>query len=863
MGNYKLVLLGLLMGISFFLPVYSQVHNTNTSANTNMSDTSITDDAKETLLDNIPIVSLDENDNQDGSAQNISGYLNLGRNPFVSAATFNFGVVRFRARGYDADMSDTYMNGAPMENLDNGFTPYGLWGGLNDVLRRKSSDYGLQSTNMYNFGAFGGSTMIDARASKQYKQTSIGYSNSNRNYVHRMSFTQSTGMNAKGWAFSFSGSRRWADEGFSDGTFYDGWSGYLGIDKQLNAKHLLSLVIFAAPTVNGRQGSSVQEMLDIAGTNYYNPYWGYQNGKKRNASIATTFQPLGILTHEWTISKKSTLLTAVSIMSGDRSTTGLDWYNAADPRPDYYKYLPSYQDDPVLRQKVYDELANNEAKRQIDWDHLYNVNYMHYETINNVNGVQGNNVYGRRALYILEERVTHTDKYNFNTTFVSQLSKHVDLSAGFTYEAQRNNYYKKVNDLLGADFYVDLNQYAERDFPTNPDAGQNDLNHPNRILKEGDKFGYDYDIHVRKTSIWYQLHVKIKDADFFVGAQGSNNSFWRVGNVKSGIFANNSYGKSEEHNFTNYAIKAGFSYKFAEMNYMFANTRIETRAPYFDNSYLAPRTRDFVQDNLGNEKVSSAELGYALIAPTVKFRATGYYTIISNQTNVLTFYDDSKRTFVNYALKNIGKEQEGVEVGTEVIVYKGFNITGAAAIGQNTYNTRQYATVTADNTSEVLEQNQTIYPYNYKVPGTQQAYNIGLNYRSPNFWFVNVNFNYFDEMWLDFNPLRRTVAAVDGTSQGSETWNEILTQTKLKPQFTMDCFAGISWLMNNKFKMLHKRTILALSLGVNNVLNNTNIVSGGFEQLRFDFAAKDVDKFPPKKFYAYGINYSLNLALRF
>ena len=23
----------------------------------------------------------------------------------------------------------------------------------------------------------------------------------------------------------------------------------------------------------------------------------------------------------------------------------LNWYNAADPRPDYYRYLPSYYDD--------------------------------------------------------------------------------------------------------------------------------------------------------------------------------------------------------------------------------------------------------------------------------------------------------------------------------------------------------------------------------------------------------------------------------------------------------------------------------------------------------------------------------------
>jgi hypothetical protein len=69
--------------------------------------------------------------------------------------------------------------------------------------------------------------------------------------------------------------------------------------------------------------------------------------------------------------------------------------------------------------------------------------------------------------------------------------------------------------------------------------------------------------------------------------------------------------------------------------------------------------------------------------------------------------------------------------------------------------------------------------------------------------------------------------------------------------------------MNNKFKSMGKRTFLLFNVSVNNILNNTNIVSGGYEQLRFDFAEKNVDKFPAKKFYAYGTNFQASIALRF
>jgi hypothetical protein len=817
---------------------------------------------KENLQDNIPVISLDESDGQDGSAQNISSQLSAGRDPFLNAATFKFSAVRFRIRGYDADNFGTYINGVPMENLDNGFTPYGQWGGLNDVLRNRESTIGLMSTT-FAYGDIGGLTSFDTRASHQRKQTSVNYALSNRNYSNRIMITHSTGLNSKGWAFSLSGSRRWADEGFTDGTYYDGWSFFAGVDKRVNDRHLLSFVAFATPTENGRQGASVQEMLNIAGDNFYNPYWGYQNGRKRNASVAKSFQPIGILTHDWKISDKTTLVTAGSFSFGKRSTTGLDWYNAADPRPDYYRYLPSYQLDPYYAAQVRQELMNDVNKRQINWDVLYNTNYNSNDVVHNVDGIIGNDVSGKRSHYIVEERIINTTKYNFNSTLNSSVSENISFSAGITYQAQKNHYYKEVDDLLGGDFYVDINQFGERDFPTNASAGQNDLNHPNRLLGAGDKFGYNYDINIKKGSVWVQGVFKFRKIDVFVSTEHSYTSFFRYGNVRTGLFPKNSYGKSATYNFYNSGIKGGVTYKIDGRNYLFANGTYQSRAPFFENAFIAPRTRDFVQDDLKSEEILSVEGGYVMNAPKVKIRATGYYTRFKNQLNVLTFYNDEFQNFVNYAISNIGKVHAGVEFGAEAKVYKGLSVTAAAAYGQYTFNTRQSATVTADNSTTVLSQDIVVYSKDFYVPTPQQAYTIGLDYRSPRFWFINVNFNYFDGMYLDFNPVRRTAAATSGVAEGSGHWHRIIDQTKLESQYTLDAFAGYSWMMNRKFKSLKKRTFLVFNVGVNNILNNRSIVSGGFEQLRFDFAGKNVDKFPDKRFYAYGINFFASVGVRF
>jgi hypothetical protein len=853
------LLVALLSGV--FLPAaFSQVE-TPKSAPLN-PDTTIIETLRENQTDNIPVISLDESDGQDGSAQNISSQLGAGRDPFLNAATFKFGAVRFRIRGYDADQFNTYINGAPMENLDNGFTPYGQWGGLNDVMRNRESTSGLKPTT-FGFGDLGGLTNFDTRASHQRKQTSINYAASNRSYSNRIMLTHSTGLNKKGWAFTVSGSRRWATEGFADGTYYDGWSLFVAVDKRFNDRHLLSFVAFGTPTESGRQGASVTEMVNLANDNYYNPYWGYQNGKKRNASIAKTFQPVGILTHDWKISDKTTLVTAASLTYGKRSTTGLDWYNSADPRPDYYRYLPSYERDPILAAQIAEELRTNINKRQINWDALYQTNYGAFDVVHNANGITGNDVAGKRSRYIVEDRVINTTKYNFNTTLNSTVTENIVFTAGLSYQSQVNHYYKEVNDLLGGDFYVDVNQFGERDFPTNTGAGQNDLNKPNRILAVGDKFGYNYDLNIKKGAIWLQGNFKFRKVDIFLATDHSYTSFFRFGNVKTGLFADNSYGKSATYNFYNSGLKGGLTYKINGRNYIFANGSYASRAPFFENAFIAPRTRDFVQDNLKSEEILSTELGYVMNAPKLKIRATGYYTQFKNQLDVLTFYNDEYRNFVNYAISNIGKIHMGVEFGLEAKLYKGLSLTAAAAIGEYTYNTRQSATVTADNSAATLDKDVTVYSKNFYVPTPQRAYTVGLDYRSPKFWFLNVNFNYFDKMYLSYNPIRRTASAVNGVVEGSEQWHQIVDQTQLENQYTLDAFAGYSWLMNRKFHSLKKRTFLVFNVGVNNILDNRNIVSGGYEQLRFDFAEKNTAKFPDKRFYAYGINFFASVGIRF
>ena len=56
-----------------------------------------------------------------------------------------------------------------------------------------------------------------------------------------------------------------------------------------------------------------------------------------------------------------------------------------------------------------------------------------------------------------------------------------------------------------------------------------------------------------------------------------------------------------------------------------------------------------------------------------------------------------------------------------------------------------------------------------------------------------------------------------------------------------------------------RKRFSSISFAANNLLNNKNMISGGFEQSRFDYETKDPTVFPNKYFYLQGINYNLSL----
>ena len=823
-----------------------------TDADVNTGTVYLSTGEKDTGEDVIVELSNDELSGADDDLQtNVSGVLHGSKDIFLNTAGYTFGPMRFRVRGYDNKYSDLFMNGIQTNDLESGRAVWAYWGGLNDAVRNKETHKGITETD-FAFGGIGGVTGIDTRASSIRVGTKLTYSFTNRSYNHRAMFIHSTGMMKNGWALAVSGSRRFAQEGYTEGTFYDAYSYFVSAEKKINDKHSLGLVVFGAPSKRGSRSATTQEVYDLTSIRY-NPNWGWQDGKKRNAKVTDSHTPMAIFTHYWDIDNSSKLKTSLAYSKGKYNKTSLNWYNAADPRPDYYRYLPSYMTDSLAIVKRTEDFE--QGLRQIDWDAMYQTNYTNFDTIFNADGISGNTLIGKRSEYIVENRMNENSQLWFNSVYNKFINDNLQITAGIQHRRYNARHYKTLVDLLGGDYVVDIDKYAERDL-VGEGVADNDISYPNHIVDSiGEVFGNDYNAHVNKTQLWANAGYNFGKVDVYFGLEGSNTNFWRTGNMQNGKFPDNSLGNSEKLHFYNYGIKAGATYKLSGMHFFHLDGANLTKAPDFRNSFVSPRTRNQIVDGLENEQILSVQGGYILQSNKLKATVDLYYTQFKNQTEARSFYFDGFNNFVNFVMTDINKTHQGIEIGTEYTITPGLSVFGVANLGYYRWTSRPEFSVYVDNSAEVFYDKETVYVEGFLVSGTPQtAFSGGVKYWAPKHWWIGLSGNYMDDTYLSFSALTRTVNAVKYSDHTTQEYLDLINQDKLPTYYTLDGFVGKSFRFQYKYN-------LNISLNVSNILNNESIVTGGYEQARLDLS--DYNKFEPKKYYYSGLQYYLNVSFRF
>src|SRR5690606_16556955 len=329
----------------------------------------------------LSLVTITENDlgDENTGSESTSGLLQASRDTYQQAAAFNWGQARFRIRGLDNQYGTTMINGIVMNKLYDGRPQWSNWGGLNDATRNQEFTMGSAPSD-YTFGGILGTQEINTRASHYRPGTRLTFSGTNTNYSWRAMATHASGLNKKGWAFVVSASRRWAQEGHFEGTDYSANSLFASIEKKFNDKHSLNFTSIYAENSRGKSSPNTKEVTDIMGVKY-NSYWGWQDGKKRNSRDKDIAEPINMLSHYWKMSEKTSLNTNIAYQTGSIGNSRIDYQNANNPDPTYYRNLPSYYLNQFTGTTWTPDYANAtialnnfKANPQINWNAMYDAN---------------------------------------------------------------------------------------------------------------------------------------------------------------------------------------------------------------------------------------------------------------------------------------------------------------------------------------------------------------------------------------------------------------------------------------------------------------------------------------------------------
>ena len=828
----------------------------------------------------ITLLESDLSDDNSGS-ESSSGLLQSSRDAFQQAAAFNWGQARFRIRGLDSQYATTTINGVTMNKLYDGRPQWGDWSGLNNAVRNQEFTVGSFPSD-YAFGGILGTQQINTRASIYRPGTILSFSGTNTNYSWRMTGTYASGMNNKGWAFVVSAGTRWAEEGYFEGTNFNAIAGFISVEKKINDQHSLNFSGFYTPNSRAKNSPNTAEVTELT-SEKYNSYWGWYEGKKRNARIKTIEEPILMLNHFFTLNDYTTLNSSLTYQFGKITNSNIDYQNANSPDPTYYRKMPSYyssmfaSDNGEFSGEFIPDYVNAEkskeqflANNQIDWNALY---YANQSPVLDGNGKITGYI-PTKSSYVLYE--DHSDDQTITATsnYNTQISDNLYLTAGGFYSHLKSHNYQQLTDLLGGLYFNDIDVFY------NGSQAQSDLNNPDRQVVEGDIYGYNFNYEANTLNLFANFKFTYDKVDFYLAQNFTSTNYQRQGLYQNGIYATNSFGKSEKVQFENFGFKGGMLFKISGRQQLNFNGAYLSNAPTIRNTFPNARLNNSVVDGIENENISSLDVSYFYRTPKWQTRLTLFYARIKNMTQTSFFYaegifDDgagyaNTDAFVSQTLTHVDKQNLGAEFSLQRQLTTTIMANFSAAYGQYTYASDPNVTITND-AQATIENPYPVFDFgkatlkNYHQAGMpQQAYALGIEYRDPKYWWLGANINYLANTFIDISPISRTATFYKNPESGfnfpeasEERARELLKQEKFDPATLLNISGGKSWKIKGKN--------IGLFATLNNVLD-LKYKTGGYEQARnanFRQLNQDVSSGTPnfgnKYFYGYGRTYFVNL----
>ncbi len=557
--------------------------------------------------------------------------LNTTPSVYATKGGGGFGDGRVNVRGFDMNNTAVMINGVPVNDMESGAVYWSNWAGLSDVTSAMQIQRGLGSSKLA-IASIGGTINVLTRAADKKREGNVTVGVGNDGYLKTL-FSYNTGKSATGWSSSFLMSRT-AGNTYVDGSQFESYNYYFALGYQ-RGKHDFQFTFTGAPQWHNQNfQSSIANFIKYGNgvdepNRRYNPNWGYLNGSVMSQSVNFYSKPVASINWDWNISEKSKLSSVLYASWGRGGGTGV----LGSINNTGINNLPKTADG-LMR---FDDIVAWNQGQNVIW----NPNVANNTGINKINATPG--IATRTNGFVRRSHINSHDWYGFLTNFQHKIDSNWNFSVGvdgryyYGYhpgvvsEFWGNSEYRENQNLNMPPYYAVTQAYA----PT-PSA-----NPFVKAIKDKSQIASrNFDGEVMWLGSFGQLEYSNEQISAFVQGSVSNQQFQRIDNwilnqdilnpdgtiktpqtVQQGQKVNT---KTGFKGLWGYNAKGGINYNINEQHNVFANLGYYSKQP--NNYAVYPNNQQVLNENLQNEKIASAELGYGFRSPILRANVNLYYT---------------------------------------------------------------------------------------------------------------------------------------------------------------------------------------------------------------------------------------------
>ncbi|WP_333482298.1 TonB-dependent receptor [Mesoflavibacter profundi] len=616
-----------------------------------------------------------------------------------------YGDGRINLRGFNSENVAVMINGVPVNDMENGRVYWSNWAGLGDVTSSMQVQRGLGASKVA-VPSVGGTINIITKTTDIEEGGNVYTTLGNDGYK-KFGLTYSTGLMENGFAATVSASKTDGD-GYVDGTPFNAISYFINLSKEFNDSHKLSFTAFGAKQRHGQRQNShlISTFRESERGKKYNSDWGYKQGQLTSVEDNFYHKPQISLNHYWTIDDKSSLSTAAYVSFGTGGGGGFSGVNKFRFDDDNYRIgnLGTVDFDKIV--------AENEAL--------------------GVNGSES----------ILRASRNDHNWFGVLSSLKTDFSENLVFLGGLDFRSYLGKHFTELTDLLGGQYYLD----------------DSNINNPNNFAQVGDKILYDNDGKVGWLGAFAQLEYSKNDIAAFLSLSASNTSYQRVDRFL--YLDSDPLQESEKYNFFGFGAKGGANYNIDANHNVFANLGYFERAPYF-NSVFANRNNVDVNDEAENQKILSFELGYGFRGEKLSANINLYHTTWKDRTEFISFPNQAGgRDFAN--ILGVNAIHQGIELDFVYKATEKFKLTGMASIGDWRWQNNIEDVQIFNEENEAVGDPINIFIKDLHVgDAAQTTFALGGNYSLTPETTLTVDYNYFANLYADFDPSNRQTVGPD------------------------------------------------------------------------------------------------------